>query len=242
MRTPTFSQRVRGNAYPGRGIVVGESADGSSALAAYLIMGRSENSRNRILAERGGQIFTEPFDPALVKDPSLILYRAMTWQDRRLIVTNGDQTDTIAEALGRGGTFFSALETRTFEPDAPNFTPRISAMLTFSGGGFSYDMSILKAVDDKGTACARFFFSYPAVAGMGHFLHTYASDGDPLPPFSGEPEPIFVPNGAEEFAEEIWNALDEGNRIGLCVMQTDLETGRVTTVLKNRHPAKEARP
>ena len=199
-------------------------------------MGRSENSRNRVFAKRDGALFTEPFDPSRVKDPSLIIYAAVRSFENKLIVTNGDQTDTIFEGLAAGKSFSDALAARAFEPDAPNFTPRISGMLTFAPEDFSYEMSILKSMDAEGTACARYTFRYPAIAGLGHFIHTYVTDGNPLPTFQGEPERVRTADDIDAFTETLWNALDENNRISLYVRYTDLRTGaiRETIVNKNR--------
>lgn len=217
-----ISELIGGNPYVGRGIIVGRSADGRRAVAAYFIMGRSENSRNRIFVKRDGVLYTHPFDPAKVSDPSLIIYPAVKKFGNKLIVTNGDQTDTIYHGFEVGKSFFKSLEERTFEPDAPNFTPRISAVLDFADGDFSYDMSILKSVDAAGSACARYGFSYPSVAGLGHFIHTYVTDGNPLPPFYGEPERVAIPDDIEVFANDVWNALDANNKISLYVVYTDL--------------------
>ncbi|MCD8066185.1 MAG: IMP cyclohydrolase, partial [Oscillospiraceae bacterium] len=181
----TVGERVAGNSYVGRGIVAGTSRSGRSAVAAYFIMGRSANSRNRVFAKRGGALYTEPYDPAACSDPSLIIYAAVRESGNRLIVTNGDQTDTIYDGLAAGKSFSEALVSREFEPDAPNPTPRISAMLTFADGGVSYEMSILKSVDAEGSGCCRYTFSYPSKAGLGHFIHTYMGDGQPLPTFQG---------------------------------------------------------
>ncbi|MBO4492422.1 MAG: inosine monophosphate cyclohydrolase, partial [Lentisphaeria bacterium] len=187
-----ISELVRNNTYPGRGIVLGRTEDGTRAVAAYFIMGRSANSRNRVFAVRDGAVFTEPFDASKVEDPSLIIYAALRSLGNRLIVTNGDQTDTVFEGLRAGKTFSESLESRNFEPDAPNFTPRISGLFTLDPARLRYEMSILKSADDKGLACARFHFEYPALPGLGHFLHTYVTDGSPIPSFQGEPERIAV--------------------------------------------------
>ena len=229
------AERIRGNPYVGRGIVIGKSADGKKAAAAYFIMGRSANSRNRVFTERDGAVFTEPFDTAKVEDPSLIIYAAVREYENRLIVTNGDQTDTIYEGLRAGKSFYEALESRAFEPDAPNFTPRISGMLTFADGDFSYQMSILKSIDSVGSGCARDGFSSPARAGLGHFIHTYMTDGAPLPTFCGEPERVAIPNGIDALTDALWNALDEENRIALYVRYTDLATGEVETRRINKN-------
>lgn len=217
-----ISELIGGNPYVGRGIIVGKSADGRRAVAAYFIMGRSENSRNRIFIKRDGVLYTHPFDPAKVSDPSLIIYPAVKKFGNKLIVTNGDQTDTIYHGFEVGKSFFKSLEERTFEPDAPNFTPRISSALYFADGDFTYDMSVLKSIDAAGTACARCGFSYPSVAGLGHFIHTYVTDGNPLPSFVGEPERLSIPDDIDAFASDVWDALDEQNKISLYVTYIDL--------------------
>lgn len=235
-RVQNFSEAVKGNTYPGRGIIVGETPDAGKAVAAYFIMGRSENSRNRVFSVRDGAVFTEPFDISKLEDPSLIIYAAVRQKDNHLVVTNGNQTDTVVEGLKQGKNFYKALEERTFEPDAPNFTPRISAELEFDGkSGFAYRMSILKSADAEGSACNRFGYEYSPVPGLGHFIHTYECDGSPLPTFSGEPQRIAIPESIDEFAEEIWNALDEDNKISLYVRYTDLASGETETRLFNKH-------
>jgi len=234
-RSNDIGELLKGNTYPGRGIVCGKSADGRYAVSAYFIMGRSVNSRNRIFALKNGELFTEPFDASKVEDPSLIIYAAVRTYDNNLIVTNGDQTDTIYEGLEKGISFNKALEAREFEPDGPNFTPRISAMLTFAGNDFTYQMSILKSIDAEGSACARFGFSYPSAAGLGHFIHTYVCDGNPIPTFQGEPERVNIPADIDEFTDALWNALDEDNRISLYVRYTDLQTGGFTDRLINKN-------
>lgn len=226
---------IRDNSYVGRGIVVGKSEDGSKAVCAYFIMGRSENSRNRIFLERGGEVTIHPFDASRVSDPSLIIYSPIRVLGDHLIVTNGDQTDTIYESLSAGGTFEEALEKRAFEPDAPNFTPRISALLTFGNQNFSYKMSILKSADPEGTACSRFTFSYAALPGVGHFIHTYAGDGNPLPTFTGEPERVVIPNDIDAFTEELWENLHGENKISLYVRHVDLATGRAENRMINKN-------
>ena len=223
------------NPYVGRGIMVGKSRDGCSAVTAYFIEGRSANSRNRIFTWKDGALFTEPFDPSRVEDPSLIIYAAMRRRENRLILTNGDQTDTVYRGLAEGKSFAESLATRCFEPDAPNFTPRISAMLTFANRDFTYEMSILKSIDEKGSACARYHYAYPSVDGLGHFLHTYMCDGDPCPTFTGEPERIAVGSDIDEFTREVWDALDPDNRISLFTTFTDLATGVCTTRLINKN-------
>ena len=231
----SMGRRLEGNPYVGRGIVVGKTEDGKRAAVAYFIMGRSENSRNRIFTEREGAVFTEPFDPARVQDPSLIIYAAIRSQKNRLIVSNGDQTDTICQALQRGLGFSQALESRCFEPDAPHFTPRISGLLTFDRGDFSYELSILKSLDADGNACCRQTFSYPSMGGLGHFIHTYVTDGNPLPTFQGEPERVTIPNEIDSFARDIWEHLDRDNRISLYVRYVDLQSGAAENRLMNRN-------
>ena len=220
--------------YVGRGIIAGLSEDGRSAVAAYFIMGRSANSRNRVFAEHGGAVFTEPFDASKVEDPSLIIYAAVREIGKKLIVTNGDQTDTIVEGIRLGSDFSGALRTREFEPDAPNLTPRISAELDFSDG-FNYKMSILKSEDEKGSQCARYTFEYAPIAGLGHFIHTYVGDGNPLPTFQGEPERVAIPNSIEEFSRDIWESLNEDNKISLFVRYTDIRTGGVNQKIINKY-------
>ena len=230
-----MAELLDGNTYPGRGIVIGKSADGKKACAAYFIMGRSANSRNRVFTEKDGCIFTAPFDASKVEDPSLIIYAAVREYENNLIVTNGDQTDTVAEGLAKGLSFAKALESREFEPDKPNFTPRISGMLTFADNDFSYQISILKSVDENGTDCARYCYAYPSKAGLGHFIHTYVCDGDPIPTFQGEPERVAVPDSIDEFTDTLWNALDENNKISLYVRYTDLATGEAESRLINKN-------
>ncbi len=229
-----IAKLLDGNPYVGRGIVVGKSEDGKSAVAAYFIMGRSENSRNRVFVENGEELIIHPFDPSKVKDPSLIIYSPIRKLGDKLIVTNGNQTDTIYNFLAIDKTMVQALETRGFEPDAPNFTPRISAVLDFTKG-YKYEMSILKSADEKGSACSRFFFSYPALDGVGHFIHTYATDGDPIPTFVGEPERVKIPSDIDEFTASIWNNLNESNRISLYVRYINLEDMSITNRLINKN-------
>lgn len=228
-------EAVSAGSYPGRGIVIGTTPDGKKAVSAYFIMGRSANSRNRVFAERDGAIFTEPFDASRVEDPSLIIYAAVRALDNHLIVTNGDQTDTIYDGMKDGKSFSASLTCRQFEPDFPNLTPRISGCLTFDNGGFSYEMSILKSTDAAGTACSRYTFSYPSMPGLGHFIHTYVGDGNPLPTFQGEPERVTVSDDIDAYTEEIWNALNEDNKISLYVRYTDLATGAVDSRMLNKN-------
>lgn len=229
-----IAKLLDGNPYVGRGIVVGKSEDGKSAVAAYFIMGRSENSRNRVFVENGEELIIHPFDPSKVKDPSLIIYSPIRKLGDKLIVTNGNQTDTIYNFLAIDKTMVQALETRGFEPDAPNFTPRISAVLDFTKG-YKYEMSILKSADEKGSACSRFFFSYPALDGVGHFIHTYVTDGDPIPTFVGEPERVKIPSDIDKFTASIWNNLNENNRISLYVRYINLENMSITNRLINKN-------
>ena len=222
------------NAYPGRGICVGTSESGKYAVCAYFIMGRSENSRNRVFKLKdNGDVYTEAFDPSKCEDPLLIIYNAVRDCNGALAVTNGDQTDTIYDAIMAGGSFESGLRTREFEPDAPNFTPRISAILNFDGG-YSYKMSILKNAAN-GAVCNRFFYEYASVAGEGRFIHTYEHDGNPLPTFEGEPRLVAIPDDIDAFTSEIWNALDENNKISLYVRYTDLATGEYTYKVLNKN-------
>ena len=226
---------IRDNSYVGRGIVIGKSQDGTKAVLAYFIMGRSENSRNRIFRENGEDVTIYPFDESKVEDPSLIIYSPIKKIGNEVIVTNGDQTDTVYEFIKNGKNFEQALETRCFEPDAPNFTPRISGIITLKDGDFTYKMSILKSADEKGTACSRYCFSYPALSGLGHFIHTYNHDGNPIPTFTGEPERVAVLNDIDEFTDSIWNNLDENNKISLYVRYIDLKDGSVQSRMINKN-------
>ena len=225
------------NSYPGRGIVIGKSADGKSAMIAYFIMGRSVNSRNRVFERFDGGMRTKAFDESLLSDPHLIIYNPyLSAKGGNIdIITNGDQTNTIYDFINDGKSFEDALMTREFEPDAPNFTPRISGMVTFEDGDFSYKMSILKSADALGTACNRYHFSYAALNGLGHFIHTYVTDGNPIPTFQGEPERVAIPNDMEAFANEIWENLDENNKISLFVRYTNLKTGAFEQRIFNKH-------
>ena len=229
------AELIRDNSYVGRGIIIGKSKNGKKAVTAYFIMGRSRNSRNRVFVERDGALFTEPFDPSQVEDPSLIIYAAERNYENNLIVTNGDQTDTIYDGLKAGKCFKKSLESRSFEPDAPNFTPRISGILTFADKDFTYEMSILKSADAEGSACNRYTFSYTAFPGLGHFIHTYVGDGSPLPTFQGEPERVAIGDDVDAFTNSLWDALNHDNRISLFVRYTDLETGKEDKRLINRN-------
>ena len=230
----SLSEKLSTNAYPGRGIVLGVSPDGKNAVAAYFIMGRSVNSRNRVFVQEPDGIRTEAHDPSLMKDPHLIIYHPVREAGCGLIVTNGDQTDTVWEFLARGESWEAALRTRMFEDDGPNWTPRISGLQSSRDG--SYKMSILKAADPEGSACARFFWEYPAIAGLGHFLHTYVCDGNPvIPTFQGEPERVALCNDIDAFTDMLWENLNEANKISLFVRYTDLETGAVQQRILNKH-------
>ena len=208
-----IDELIKDNPYVGRGLVMGNSEDGAM-VSAYFIMGRSTNSRNRVFEIRDGEVFTKPFDESKVEDPSLIIYAAVRKYENDLIVTNGDQTDTIYDGYKNGVSFFDSLKTREFEPDAPNYTPRISGVMHEDG---SYDLSILKSVDENGSACVREGFSYPPVKSLGHFLHTYVTDGNPIPSFVGEPERVYVSKDIDEFTDTLWNSLNEANKISLYV-------------------------
>lgn len=228
---------LKDNPYPGRGIAVGLSEDGAKAVLVYFIMGRSANSRNRVFAEYGDEVRTEPFDPSKVEDPSLIIYSPVKVWGRDTVVTNGDQTDTVVKSLEAGHCFRHGLMSRKFEPDTPNFTPRISAIL-HCGERFSYEMSILKSADEQGTACNRYFYAYEPVNGVGHFLHTYEGDGNPLPSFEGEPVRVRIPNDVKKFAAKIWENLNEDNKISLYCRAIDIKTGEWESVLYNKYERK----
>ena len=230
-----IGELLKNNEYPGRGIVIGKTANGKKAAAAYFIMGRSLNSRNRVFTDNNGEIFTEPYDASKVEDPSLIIYAAVRQYENNLIVTNGDQTDTIYDGVKNGMIFGKALESRCFEPDAPNFTPRISGMLTFENGDFTYRMSILKSIDAEGTDCARYGFAYPAKAGLGHFIHTYVCNGNPIPTFQGEPERVQIPDDIDAFTAKLWDSLNEDNKISLWVRYVDLATGEKEERIINKN-------
>ena len=226
---------IKDNSYVGRGIVIGKTEDGKKAATAYFIMGRSENSRNRVFVEKGEEVIIYPFDESKVEDPSLIIYSPIKVHENKLIVTNGDQTDTIYDFIKDGKTFEEALETREFEPDKPNFTPRISGMINFGDKDFSYKMSILKSGDEEGTVCNRYTFSYKPIAGLGHFIHTYNHDGNPIPTFTGEPERVKIPNDIDAFLENIWTNLNDQNKISIYVRFVDLETGKIENRMINKN-------
>lgn len=236
MEIASLSRELRQNAYPGRGIVIGRSADGKSAVTAYFIMGRSENSRNRIFVEDGMGIRTQAFEPSKLSDPSLIIYAPVRVLGSRTIVTNGDQTDTVYEMMGKGQTLEQALRTREFEPDAPNYTPRISGVLQVESGSFDYALSILKSNHGDPSGCCRYTFTYESPkAGEGHFLHTYLGDGNPLPSFEGEPKLVSVPDDIEEFADLLWDSLNEENKVSLFVRYIDIATGEAHSKIINKN-------
>lgn len=220
------------NAYPGRGIVIGQTEDGTKSVIAYFIMGRSENSRNRIFEQTEDGIRTKAFDPSKLEDPSLIIYHPVRKVADHVVVTNGDQTDTVRDFLQKEGSLEEALHTREFEPDAPHFTSRISGVLKNNG---NYKLSILKSADENGSACNRHFYTYSALAGAGHFIHTYQTDGNPLPAFYGEPTKVAIPNDLKQFADEIWNSLHADNKISLYVRFQDIKTGEAEETILNKN-------
>lgn len=236
MNTINLSEELKSNSYPGRGIVVGKSQDGKSAVTAYFIMGRSENSRNRIFVEDGDGIRTQAFDESKLEDPSLIIYAPVRVLGNKTIVTNGDQTDTVYDLMNKQMTFEQALRTREFEPDAPNYTPRISAVMKVSDGGYNYAMSILKSADGDPSSCQRYTFAYSnPVDGIGHFIHTYKGDGNPLPSFEGEPKKVEIPNDIDGFTDMLWSSLNEDNKVSLFVRYIDITTGETTTRIINKN-------
>ena len=238
MKMLSLEQELKENAYPGRGIVIGKSEDGKYGVTAYFIMGRSENSRNRICVTDGEGIRTQAYDPSRLTDPSLIIYAPVRVLGKETIVTNGDQTDTVYASLSRGLTFEQSLRNREFEPDAPNYTPRISGILTIENGRFDYQMSILKSNNGNPAACNRFTYSYEnPVAGEGHFLHTYLCDGNPLPSFEGEPKLVAIQDDIEIFTELLWNSLNDENKVSLFVRYIDIETGKYETKIVNKNEA-----
>ena len=236
MELISLAQNLQENAYPGRGIVIGRSEDGKKAVTAYFIMGRSENSRNRIFVEEGEGIKTQAFDSSKLIDPSLIIYAPVRVLNNKTIVTNGDQTDTVYEFIQKGQTFEEALRTREFEPDKPNYTPRISGILDITNGIFNYSMSILKSANGNPSSCNRYLFSYEnCPKGEGHFIHTYQCDGDPLPSFDGEPKLVAIPNDIEKFTNMVWLNLNEENKVSLFVRYIDIETGKYETRIVNKN-------
>ena len=224
------------NTYPGRGIVIGRSADGKYAVTAYFIMGRSSNSRNRVFVEDGDGIRTKAFDESKVEDPSLIIYSPVRVLDDTTIVTNGDQTDTVFDGLKKGLTFEQSLREREFEPDAPNYTPRISGALTVKSGKFTYELSILKSDNGNPEQCLRYTFSYDnPLAGEGHFIHTYMKDGNPLPSFEGEPKFVSIEGDMDTFTDKLWESLNFDNKVSLFVRYIEIATGEVRTKIVNKN-------
>ncbi len=236
MKLNSVSDYLKDNDYPGRGIVIGKSKCGRYAVTAYFIMGRSENSRNRIFVEDGDGIRTKAFDESKLVDPSLIIYSPVKVLNNNLIVTNGDQTDTIYTMMNQKFTFEQALRTRSFEPDAPNFTPRISGLLKFIDSDFTYFLSILKSADGNSESCERFTYSYLApLNGVGHIIHTYKCDGNPIPSFEGEPKRIEINEDIDGFTDTLWNSLNEDNKVSLFVRYVDLITHEVNTKIVNKN-------
>jgi IMP cyclohydrolase len=236
MQKISLAEELAGNAYPGRGIVIGKSADEKYAIMAYFIMGRSSNSRNRVFIEDGEGIRTQAFDPSKLEDPSLIIYAPVRVLGNKTIVTNGDQTDTIYELMDKQQTFEQALRTRTFEPDAPNYTPRISGILHIENGGYNYAMSILKSDQGDPSSCNRYTFAYEnPKAGEGRFIHTYMGDGNPLPSFEGEPTLVALEGDIDSFTKTVWENLNEENKVSLFVRYIEIATGKYETRIINVH-------
>ena len=236
MKMLSLEQELQTNSYPGRGIIIGKTPDGTKAVAAYFIMGRSENSRNRVFVEDGEGIRTQAFDPSKLSDPSLIIYAPVRVLGNKTIVTNGDQTDTIYDLMDRQMTFEQALRTREFEPDGPNYTPRISGIMHIEDGSFNYAMSILKSNNGNPDACNRYTFAYEKpVAGEGHFIHTYQCDGNPLPSFEGEPKLVAISDDMDAFTDLLWKSLNEDNKVSLFVRYIDIATGNYETKIVNKN-------
>ena len=236
MEMLSLEKELQANSYPGRGIVIGKTPDGTKAVTAYFIMGRSENSRNRVFVEDGEGIRTQAFDPSKLSDPSLIIYAPVRVLGNKTIVTNGDQTDTIYDLMDCQMTFEQALRTREFEPDGPNYTPRISGIMHIEDGNFNYAMSILKSNNGNPDACNRYTFAYEnPVAGEGHFIHTYKCDGNPLPSFEGEPKLVSVVDDMDAFTDMLWNSLNEYNKVSLFVRYIDIKTGKYETKIVNKN-------
>lgn len=236
MKALSLEQELKSNAYPGRGIVIGRTLDGTHAVTAYFIMGRSTNSRNRVFVEDGEGIRTQAFDPSKLTDPSLIIYAPVRVLGNKTIVTNGDQTDTIYEGMDHQMTFEQSLRSRKFEPDGPNYTPRISGILHLENGSYNYAMSILKSNDGDPDSCHRYTFAYEnPKAGQGHFIHTYMHDGDPLPSFEGEPKLVEISDDMDAFTDMLWNSLNEDNKVSLFVRYIDIQTGTYETKIINKN-------
>ena len=236
MEMRSIFDELKNNAYPGRGIMIGKSQDGKHAVAVYFIMGRSENSRNRVFVNDGLGIRTQAFDESKLTDPSLIIYAPVRVLGNKTIVTNGDQTDTIYEGLNNQLTFEQALRSREFEPDAPNYPPRISGVIKQEGENFNYALSILKSANGDPASCQRFTFTYKnPINGQGHFIHTYQGDGNPLPSFEGEPKLVAVPNDITEFTRQLWDSLNSDNKVSLFVRYIDLHTGDTISKIVNKN-------
>ena len=236
MKMLSLEQELRENAYPGRGIVIGKSQDGTKAVTAYFIMGRSENSRNRVFVEEGEGIRTQAFDPSKLTDPSLIIYAPVRVLGNKTIVTNGDQTDTIYEGMDKQLTFEQSLRCREFEPDGPNYTPRISGIMHIEDGKYNYAMSILKSNHGNPESCNRYTYAYEnPVAGEGRFIHTYMHDGNPLPSFEGEPKLVAIPDDIDAFTESVWESLNADNKVSLFVRYIDIATGKYETRIVNKN-------
>ncbi len=236
MKQQSLKEELAGNAYPGRGIIIGKSQDGKHAVAAYFIMGRSENSRNRVFVTDGEGIRTQAFDPSKMKDPSLIIYAPVRVLGHNTIVTNGDQTDTVYDGLAKGLTFEQSLRSRTFEPDGPNFTPRISALLHIEDGTYDFSLSILKSDDGDEHSSNRYTFCYENPrAGVGRFIHTYMKDGNPLPSYEGEPTLVDVSGSIDELTDRIWNNLNADNKVSLFVRYIDIASGTYDTRIVNKN-------
>lgn len=236
MKMMSLEEELRGNAYPGRGIVMGRTADGTRAVTAYFIMGRSGNSRNRVFVEEGEGIRTQAFDPDKLTDPSLIIYTPVRVLGNKTIVTNGDQTDTVYEGMDHQMTFEQSLRSREFEPDCPNYTPRISGIMHIEKGGYNYALSILKSAGGNPDSCQRFTYAYERpLAGEGHFIHTYMHDGNPLPSFEGEPKRVAVRGDIDQFTEGVWNSLNEDNKVSLFVRFINLADGTYETRIINKN-------
>ena len=236
MKQLSLQEELQANAYPGRGIVIGKTPDGTKAVTAYFIMGRSENSRNRVFVKDGEGIRTQAFDPGRLTDPSLIIYAPVRVLGNKTIVTNGDQTDTIYEGMDKQLTFEQSLRSREFEPDAPNYTPRISGILHIENGHYNYAMSILKSNNGNPDACNRYTFAYEnPVAGEGHFIHTYMHDGNPLPSFEGEPKLVGILDDMDAFTDMLWNSLNQDNKVSLFVRYIDIATGAYETRIVNKN-------
>ncbi len=236
MEMLSIEKELQSNAYPGRGIIIGKTPDGTKAVTAYFIMGRSENSRNRVFVTEGEGIRTQAFDPSKLTDPSLIIYAPVRVLGNKTIVTNGDQTDTVYDGLEKGLTFEQSLRVREFEPDGPNYTPRISGVLQVENGEFHYAMSILKSNNGNPAASNRYTFTYEnPVAGEGHFIHTYKCDGNPLPSFEGEPKWVSILDDMDAYTELLWNSLNEENKVSLFVRYIDIATGTYETNIVNKN-------